>query len=292
MQRTVLCKMYCNMRRIGAHVSTAGGLNNAIANTLAIGANATQIFAGSPRTWSRALYPQSITTEFQKLTKHHNINPVYIHALYLTNLASDNPDLIEKSKTAIITDMINSTAIASAGVVIHIGSHQGRGWENSRSLVIESIKDVLNNTPQESILLLENSAGQKGKIGSFPELHDILQSVSSVRLKVCLDTAHAFEAGYNFTINEGVEVWVNEIQKYIGIDKVALLHLNDSKTPLASGRDMHQNIGDGFIGSEGIRRVINHAQLSHLPLILEVPGINGMGPDQENIDRVKSLLSP
>ncbi len=280
-----------NIRRLGAHVSCAGGLQNAVTNTLAIGGNALQIFAGSPRMWARSLYPTAVAEAFRESVAKADLNPVYIHALYLTNLASDNPEILEKSKQALIIDMKNSSLIGSSGVVLHIGSHQGRGWDADKSLVISNIKYVLENTPNDSILLLENSAGQKGKIGSFPELSDIFSAIPSPRLKTCLDTAHAFEAGYNFTTPEGLEMWLADIDKNIGLDKVELLHLNDSKTPLGSGRDNHQNIGDGFIGSDGIARLINHPKLDRLPLILEVPGLEGMGPDKANIERVKSLLA-
>ncbi len=278
-------------RRIGGHVSTAGGLGNAISNTLAIGGNCLQIFAGSPRTWARVPYAPTVSSSFRAEVSQKDLAPVYIHALYLTNLASDLEESRAKSRAALVMDMQNSAAIGSAGVVLHIGSHQGRGWEVSRELVIDEIKAVLASTPPESILLLENSAGQQGKIGSFSELHDIMTAIDSSRLKVCLDTAHAFEAGYNFNTDAGLEMWVTDIEKHIGLNKVELLHLNDSKTPLGSGRDMHQNIGDGFIGNEGIKRIINHPKLAHLPLILEVPGLNGTGPDAENIARVRSLLA-
>jgi len=157
--------------------------------------------------------------------------------------------------------------------------------------VISAIQEVLDSTPPESILLLENSAGQQGKIGSLSELASILSRLTSDRLKICLDTAHAFEAGYNLTTSEGLEMWITEIEKTIGLDKVELLHLNDSKTPLGSGRDNHQNIGDGFIGDESLRNLINHPKLSQLPLILEVPGLDGSGPDRTNIDRVKSMIN-
>ncbi len=275
-------------RRIGGHVG--GGLSSAIDNTLSIGGNCLQIFAGSPRMWARSLWAVDVTQKFTELAIKNDLNPVYIHALYLTNLASDNEELVEKSIAALVTDMKNSASINGAGVVLHIGSHQGRGWQDSRTLVIESIRKVLESTPDNSYLLLENSAGQKGKIGSLTELADILNSINSPRLKVCLDTAHAFEAGYNFTTDQGLEIWLKEIESTIGFEKIELLHLNDSKTPLGSGRDNHQNIGDGYIGSDGMKKLINHPKLAHLPLILEVPGLEGMGPDKENVDRVKSLL--
>ena len=278
------------MRRIGGHVSSSGGINNAVKNTLEIGGNCLQIFAGSPRMWARSLYPNKVSNDFKKLVLDNDLNPVYIHALYLTNLASDNPELIEKSKKALITDMTNSAAIGSAGVILHIGSHMGRGWDAVKTQVIEIIKEVLDSTPVDSYLLLENSAGQKGKIGSFQELSDILSEIDTPRLKVCLDTAHAFEAGYNFATEEGLAMWIQDIEKYLG-DKLELLHLNDSKTPLGSGRDMHQNIGDGYIGEGGIKRIINHPRLCNLPLILEVPGLEATGPDRPNINKVKALLN-
>ncbi len=278
-------------RKVGGHVSTSGGLQNAITNTLAIGGNCLQIFAGSPRIWARSPYSPELVEGFQLLSTKYHIQPIYIHALYLTNLASDNPELLEKTKDALIMDMQNCVAIGGAGVVLHIGSHQGRGWDHDRAQVISAIQEVLDSTPAESILLLENSAGQQGKIGSLPELKSIILNLKSDRLKICLDTAHAFEAGYNLTTSEGLEMWISEIEKTIGIDKVELLHLNDSKTPLGSGRDNHQNIGDGFIGETGLKNLINHPKLSHLPLILEVPGLSGLGPDKANIDRVKALLS-
>lgn len=277
-------------RRIGGHVSSSGSLQNAITNTLAIGGNCLQIFAGSPRMWARSLYPSDVAANFQLLTTKHDLRPVYIHALYLTNLASDNPEMLAKSIKALTIDMTNSASIGGAGVVLHIGSHQGRGWENDRAQVIEAIKEALRASPESSILLLENSAGQKGKIGSLTELKDILDAIPSDRLRVCLDTAHAFEAGYNFTTPEGIEMWIKEIESTIELDKVELFHLNDSKTPLGSGRDNHQNIGDGYIGNEGLKNLINHPKFAHLPLILEVPGLDGTGPDKINIDRVKKML--
>lgn len=282
--------MTTESRKIGGHVSTGGGLHNAIVNTLAIGGNCMQIFAGTPRTWARSLYAPKVAKDFRLKLNDYDLKPIYIHALYLINLASDNSELLTKSKQALITDMQNSAAIGGAGVVLHIGSHQGRGWDHDRAQVISAIQEVLDSTPPESILLLENSAGQQGKIGSLSELESILSRLTSDRLKICLDTAHAYEAGYNLVTPEGLSIWLKEIESTIGFDKVELLHLNDSKTPLGSGRDNHQNIGEGYIGEAGMSALINHPKLSHLPLILEVPG-DGSGPDKVNIDRVKKLLT-
>src|SRR5688500_2806180 len=143
------------MRRFGGHVSSSGGINNAVTNTLAIGGTAIQIFAGSPRMWARSLYPLKVAEEFKKLVVENDLNPVYIHALYLTNLASDKPEMLAKSIAALTIDMKNAAAINSAGVILHIGSHQGRGWQADMNQVIAAIKEVLDATPDNAILLLE-----------------------------------------------------------------------------------------------------------------------------------------
>lgn len=278
------------MRRIGAHVSSAGGIQNAVTNTINIGANAMQIFAGSPRMWRRSLYKEKDTENFKKQVADNNLRPVFIHALYLTNLASDNPETRAKSKSALITDMTNSAAIDSSGVILHIGSHQGRGFESVRDLVVSEISEVLDQTPGNSSLLLENVAGQRGKIGSLEELSILLEALDSHRVGVCIDTAHAFEAGYKIHDPAGLDSFVADLSSLIGIEPIKLFHLNDSRTDFNSRHDVHENIGEGKIGITNIARIVNHPKLSSLPLILEVPGFDGSGPDKRNIDIVKSLL--
>jgi deoxyribonuclease-4 len=241
--------------------------------------------------WARSPFAASAAAAFRTRVQDLDLGPVFIHALYLTNLASDNPELIEKSKKALIMDLTNSASIGAAGVVLHIGSHQGRGWESVRTQVVSEIADVLEHTPQESVLCLENDAGQNGKIGSLEELHEILSAIPSDRLKVCLDTAHSHESDYDLATPAGLDKWISDIERLIGWDKLIVLHLNDSKTPHGSHRDMHENIGEGEIGVAGMRRLLNHEKLAHLPLLLEVPGTEKMGPDQRNIDIVKGLLT-
>lgn len=249
-----------------------------------------QIFAGSPRMWSRSLYDHSLAKSFRDKAEAKDLFPVYIHALYLTNLASNDPELRAKSREALITDMTNSAAINSSGVVLHIGSHQGRGFDQVKNTVAEEIRAVLESTPSTSLLLLENSAGQQGKIGALPELNTLLSFLDSSRVKICLDTAHAFESGYDLRTEEGLALFLSDIKKHLGLENLSLLHLNDSRTKLASAHDQHENIGDGYIGSSGLGRVVNHPDLAHLPLILEVPGVDKSGPDKANIARVRDLL--
>lgn len=278
------------MRKIGAHVSSAGGIINAVTNTQIIGGNCMQIFAGSPRMWKRRLYSAHEAESFKQAVKNKGFNPVFIHALYLTNLASDNSELRDKSKDALITDMTNSSAIGSAGVILHIGSHQGRGFDSVKDMVISELQEILDDTPSDSTLILENTAGQKGKIGSLQELGFILQQLDSDRVKICLDTAHAFQAGHQLNNDKGLDEFIAEVNKRFSMEDVVVLHLNDSRTPLASGRDIHENLGEGQITRNGIKLIINHPDFIHLPLILEVPGFDKKGPDKKNLDIVKDLL--
>jgi len=276
-------------RKIGGHVSIAGGLTNAITNTLKISGNCLQIFAGSPRIWARKPFLPSQVKDFNQQVKNLNLTPVFIHALYLVNLASDNQELLEKSYQSLLMDLENGQRINSAGVVVHLGSHQGRGFENSQKQIVKLIKKLLLNT-RETPFIIENSAGQKGKIGSLEEIATLINQIKSPRVQVCLDSAHLFEAGYNLKDNLVVQNLVGKLRQKNLLHRLACLHLNDSKTPLGSGRDQHENIGKGEIGKVGLSNFINHPELKHLPIILEVPGENKKGPDKLNILATHSLI--
>ncbi len=278
------------MRRVGGHVSIAGGIQNAISSTINIGGNCLQIFAGSPRLWFRKPFPSDEVEKFLAEKSKNNLDPVFIHALYLVNLASDKEDLVQKSIASLVMDLQNGQAINSAGVVIHIGSHQGRGFEFVQSQLITNIKEIISKT-QTTPLLLECDAGQNGKVGSLEELSFLIDNIKDDRLGVCLDTAHLFASGYDLREPEKVTALIKKLKDLSLLDKIKLIHLNDSKTACGSARDMHENLGDGQIGLEGLRDFVNRPELSHLPLILEVPGLDGMGPDKENISRAFSLAA-
>jgi deoxyribonuclease IV len=277
-----------SQRKIGGHVSIAGNLLNSITSTQKIGGNCLQIFAGSPRVWSRKPFDSNIASEFVNQTNSLDLNPVFIHALYLVNLAAVNQNLINQSVDSIIADMNNGQLIHAAGVIVHIGSHQGRGFDSVKTDLVKIIKSILDQTSIVP-LVLENDAGQNGKIGSIEELAFIFENISSPRLKICLDTAHLFETGYDLRRKESVDHLVDELTSHNLQDKLICIHLNDSRTPLDSHRDMHANLGEGEIGLEGLGYFVNHPKLNHLPLILEVPGADKTGPDKKNIDIAKSL---
>lgn len=273
------------MRRIGAHVSTAGGLLNSIANIENIGGNCLQIFAGSPRFWNRTLYPESLANQFNLAKSEKDLSPVFIHALYLINLASDKLELLEKSINSLTIDLHNGDLINSAGVIVHIGSHQGRGFDSARDQMVTAIKQIINVT-KETPFLLENSAGQQGKIGSLEELSVLVKDINHPRLGLCLDTAHLFGAGYDLTDTDSI---VSKLNTLGLTDKVRLIHLNDSAAPVGSGRDLHADLGKGKIGLKNLSKFVNHPALKNMPLILETPGPDKAGPDKENINRAKSL---
>ena len=278
------------MRKIGGHVSVAGGLPNAVENSLKVGGNCMQIFAGSPRSWARTPYNLEETNTFRKGVEKNDLDPVFIHALYLINLATDNEDLLEKSTLSLIGDLENGERIKSAGVIVHIGSHQGRGFDTVSQQLIEVIKSILSRT-EHTPLILENVAGQNGKIGALNEINFLIDKIQDPRLRVCLDTAHLFEAGYDFTSDIGLEKLISELTEFDLLDKLSLLHLNDSATDLNSHRDIHANLGAGLIGIPGLSNLVNHPRLAHLPLILEVPGEDKHGPDKVNIKTAFEILS-
>lgn len=276
------------MRKVGGHVSIAGGINNAIANSLNIGGNCMQIFAGSPRLWARSLWKDEDTENFKSLVTKKNLNPVFIHALYLINLGTDNPDLLSKSIEALTKDVQNGDKINSAGVVVHIGSHQGRGFETICLQIVNALKVILDAS-KKTPLLLETDAGQNGKIGSIEEISYLIKEVGDPRLGICFDTAHLFESGLDLREKEKLSAFVEELKKLEILNKVKCIHLNDSATDFDSHRDNHADLGIGKIGIDGLKNLVNLPEFSHLPLILETPGEDKMGPDAKNISIAKEL---
>jgi deoxyribonuclease-4 len=275
------------MKRVGGHVSTAGGVANALKNTTLIGGNCLQIFAGSPRSWARKLYADEEVSAYLKEATKLDYTPTFIHALYLVNLATDNPDLLQKSIDSLIIDLTNGQSINSAGVIVHLGSHQGRGFDAVVDQTADVIKQIINST-EKTPFVIENSAGQKGKIGSIAEIGELFAKVNHPRLKLCLDSAHLFEAGYDLRNSSVIDTLVTELTNQKLLDHLVCLHVNDSKTEFDSRNDQHANLGDGQIGLTGLSNFVNHPSFAQLPTILETPGDLGF-PDAKQITIAKSL---
>ena len=207
---------------------------------------------------------------------------MFIHGLYLVNLASQNPDLLAKSlRTRLTAEMNAAHLIGATGVIFHLGSHQGAGYEACFEQVIEYCGKVLDATPQETWLILENSAGMGGAIGSkFASWGRSSRRAGRDRVKVCLDTQHSFAAGYDVKTPEGLEKTMEQFDELIGVERLVAVHANDSKCALAGGIDRHENIGDGHIGRDGFANIISHPAFADVPFLLEVPGIDNEGPGQ------------
>lgn len=278
------------MPRIGAHVSTAGGLNNAITNAKNIGANCMQIFSSAPQQWLGSIRTPEEKLTFKKSVEEADLLPVFIHGTYLMNFASDNPEIVEKSVSCLSADLIFASEIGAMGVIFHFGSHAS-GWSGKRKELSQVFKKIIDTTPSETLIVIENAAGSGVKIGSkLEELAMMRDDINSPRIKFCIDSAHAFAAGYDLSNIIGVNNYITQVQKILDWNNVAAIHLNDSKVPLNKGTDRHENIGQGFIGANGLREFVRHPQLINKPLILEVPGFESKGPDANNIKLVKEMF--
>ena len=275
--------------KIGAHVSTKGGLSNAFDRASNIGAEAIQIFASSPRAWKFNQPKEEEVNLFKEKMEQTGIWPCYIHGSYLVNIGGD-PSQIEKSIESLTNNMSVAGKIGAEGVIFHGGSHKGKGFHNIVKQASECLKRVLDNSPENVWLCLENSAGMGSHIGSsFEEMGELIHLVQNDNLKVCLDTEHMFAAGYDLTNPDEVPQIMKRFDEEIGLSKLVAVHANDSKVELGSGVDRHENIGDGFIGIDGFKSLMNDPSFEKVPFFLEVPGFDSKGPDEININLLKSI---
>jgi len=275
------------MRRIGAHLSIAGGLDRAVERIVKIGGNCLQIFSSSPRGWIAPLPQEAAVNKFKKLCQENDIDPVFIHAKYLINLGSPRQELVNQSIASLKYDLKVAGLIASRGVIVHLGSHLGRGFSSIQQQLVSAIKDILQDSPEATELIIENSAGQKGKICSqLSEIKLLFQAINNKRLTWCLDTCHAWAAGLFF--GKDLE---NTLYQFDLVNSLVCLHVNDSKGGFGSGLDRHENLGEGTIGLKNLSVYINHPLTRNLPLIIETPGFDSQGPDKKNLDILKSLVN-
>jgi deoxyribonuclease IV len=277
--------------RIGAHVSAAGGLPNTLDRALQIGAECAQIFVGAPQRWAGAAYSDVDVAAFVARQHELGIGPNVVHAPYLVNLAAPDPELRQRSIDALIAQMRWSDRLGIMGLVVHVGSGKGAlSHEEALALVIDGIGQVLASSDRASFLI-ENTAGMGSSIGSsFADIGRIVVGLGGdPRVRVCLDTAHTFEAGYDITTKSGLDEVFEEFDEHVGLRRLAAIHANDSKTRFGSNVDRHENIGSGFLGEEAFGYFMTHPAVRDLPFYLEVPGLEGKGPDRENVDALRRL---
>jgi len=275
---------------IGAHVSTAGGLPKAVGRAVEIGAEAIQIFASSPRAWAFKAPSDEDVAEFKERSAQAGLGPTVLHAIYLVALGSSDPALVERSVESLTRHLETANRVGALGLIFHAASHRGAGLDGVFDQFVWGVGRILEAAPGEALLMLENSAGQGNHIGSkFCELGRLMRAIDSPRLRVCLDTQHSFAAGYDIGSPDGLEATVDEFDREIGLELLSAVHVNDSKRPLGSGVDRHENIGEGLIGREGLKAFMSHPAFLDLPFYLEVPGFGGQGPDARNVAILKTM---
>ena len=275
--------------RVGAHVSISGGVEKAVERQKEETGNCGQIFAGSPRTWSVSEYEEEDGEEFMEAREEEDQNPYVIHSTYLVNLATPKDDLFQKSLDCLQSELDAAETLGVEYLVFHPGAHTGSGRDTGIERIAEGIDEL--EIPDNVTLLLENTAGKGTTLGkSMGELREMIDQAETPdeKIGVCIDTCHAHAAGYDLVDEEGFRDFIQEIREDIGLDRVKVLHLNDSKDERGSEKDNHQDIGYGEIGEEGFRNVINAEELRDLPMILETPSDN-RASYKENIEKLREL---
>ena len=276
--------------KIGAHVSTSGGVSKAVGRGQEIGCEALQIFGSSPQSWTFRDITESEIEAFRQNMSDAGMGPVFLHAIYLVNLGTNRPDVLQKGIDSLAAHLSLAAKLGADGLIFHPGSHGGAGFEGVLPQVADSIRKALDNAPDGPYLAVENMAGMGKHIGArFEELGAILDAVDDQRLKVCLDTQHSFAAGYDLTTGEGIEDMLAQLDAGPGSANVVAVHANDSKRVCGSGVDRHDNIGEGYIGESGFAVFMGHPAFANVPFLLEVPGFEGKGPDQRNVDILKEI---
>jgi len=275
---------------LGGHCS--GGIKKALDNAHSFGMDSVQLFAQSPRTWRFPDHDPADLAAFRKRREELGIGAVAIHALYLLNLASTKADFYEKSVDTLSKTVDAACAIGAEAVVFHVGSHQGAGFDAGLERVVPALAQALERCDDTTWLCMENTAGTGDTIGrSLEELAALYEALDHhPRLGVCLDSCHLFASGYDVTDPDALDGVVKQLDALIGLDRLRVLHVNDSKTPLGSNRDRHDNIGDGLMGNK-LAVFLGHPKLQGLPALLEVPGADGHGPDLEQMAKLRKLYA-
>jgi deoxyribonuclease IV len=274
----------------GGHCS--GGVKKALDKAAEIGAEAVQLFVQSPRTWHFPAHDPADLAAFRERSRESGV-PAFAHAIYLVNVASPEDVVYEKSVATLRDSVRTACALGADAVVFHVGSHLGAGFETGLARAVPAIRRVLDECDaleDETWLLMENSAGAGGTIGrSLEELATLFERLDGhPRLGVCLDSCHLWVSGYDVTDPDELDRVVARTDEMIGLDRLRVLHVNDTPSELGSNRDRHANVGDGAMG-EKMGVFLAHPAFQELPAILEVPGKDDRGPDADEVRKLREL---
>lgn len=277
--------------RFGFHVSIAGGLSKVLGRARERRCETIQFFSRNPRGWKYGPLDSEEVKRFRKDFEDRAIWPIFVHMPYLPNLASPNSQLYSTSVDSLVEDLGRAEALGAEYVVTHVGSSLGKSADFAIGRVAQAVNRSLARAKNSVILLLENTAGSGSEIGSsFEQVAQIIKLVDYPdRIGVALDTAHAFEAGYDFRTETAVEKTINAFNSIVGLEKLHLVHLNDSKSDLGSKADRHWHIGEGKIGLEGFSYIVNHRAFRNIPGIMETPR-KDTDEDLKNMKVVRSLV--
>jgi deoxyribonuclease IV len=275
---------------IGGHVSTRGGIDRAVDVALGIGAEVIQTHPSQPQAWRPLTIDEATAAAYREKAAAANLAGHWFHAIYLINLASRDEVLLRRSIGSLVHYLDLAERLGVDGVVLHPGSHKGVGFEPVLPQIGAALREVLERSASPARLLVENSAGQGGCVGCrFEEVGAILDAApADQRLGVCLDTCHSFASGYDLRTPADVADTLRRFDAAIGLDRLALVHANDSRADLGANRDRHANIGEGLIGCDAFAAMLGDERLRRVPWILEVPG-EGRGPDLANVNRLRRL---
>ena len=272
----------------GAHCS--GGIKGALDRAIEIGADAVQLFAQSPRAWRYPEHAEEDLARFRERRAEAGIGSVLIHALYLCNLATSDEVIYGKSLETMRATVDTACAIQADGVVFHVGSHLGAGFEAGLEHALPALREVLDRCSETTWLLVENSAGAGGTIGrSIDELATIFDALDRhPRLGICLDSCHLYVSGVDVGEPAAVTGVLKEVKQRIGLDRLRALHVNDAAAPLGSNRDRHANVLQGELG-ERMGAFLAHKAVQRLPAVMETPGPDDHGPDAAEIQKLRDL---
>ncbi len=274
--------------KFGIHMPQKGGFVKNVKRAAGIGCQALQIFVGNPTGWAPPRLSEEELHERGEQVKEEGINPLLVHAAYLINLAAVNEEVFHKSVRLLQETALRASHLQASHVVMHIGSHGGQGFKEGMDVFMKTLDHVLKDWPPRVCLLLENTAGAGTSLGgTFISIGTILKALGNgVPLGVCLDTAHAWGAGYDWSTDEGFEKALTELDTHVDLKNIRAIHANDTNSPRGSHRDRHAHIGEGLIGGEGFRRILSHPWPRELPVILETPEM-GSYWDAVNLGRIQ-----
>lgn len=276
--------------RFGYHVGVSGPPVSAIVNGTDAGCETIQFFPGSPQQWGTTPVSDDDAREFAEARANSGIDPVVLHSIYLVNMAASSKPIWNRSISALASSLEKADRLGASAVITHIGNHRGEGEEIGLARIAGAITECFSRADGDAMLLLETTAGAGTSIGStFEQFGAVFeQSGRPDRLGFCLDTCHVFAAGYDITTAAGIDGMLDEMDRFIGLDRLKVLHLNDTASQLGSHLDRHAHVGQGNIGLDAFRYIVNHEALYALPAIVEVPHEGDDDPD--DLDLLRSLV--